>query len=302
MNLRHLNEFIVFSKYVNFTAAAKKLFISQPALSNHMAALEKEIGVTLINRGETPSLTPAGRVLVKDASALIKLHDDAVERCRQAALQKNEVVIAHDSFLETAAGISYTEFRHLFRLAYPDIYITARPCTETTVSEILSEGDIDCVIVLYTEFAKDVEAGIVFERIPNHSNGLLGLWMHTSHPLAQKTSLVWDDLQGINHPFIATGSRIWTASVQELLKKHRISYDTRLIAEEGENFMYAFEDDDVQLFDTGMKAGVLSRFASRVFVPLGEEDAAAICMVAYEEDNDNPAFLKMLEFLHQYRE
>ena len=48
--INHLNlvYFITAARELNFTRAAEKLFISQQALSNHIASLEKDVGISLI--------------------------------------------------------------------------------------------------------------------------------------------------------------------------------------------------------------------------------------------------------------
>ena len=47
----------------SFSGAAKKLFISQPALSASVKKVEKQLGVTIFDRSTNPiSLTPAGKV------------------------------------------------------------------------------------------------------------------------------------------------------------------------------------------------------------------------------------------------
>ncbi len=50
MKLEVLREFVVLSKYRNFTTAARELYITQPGLSNHMSAMEKELGFRVFER------------------------------------------------------------------------------------------------------------------------------------------------------------------------------------------------------------------------------------------------------------
>ncbi|MBQ6125797.1 MAG: LysR family transcriptional regulator, partial [Erysipelotrichaceae bacterium] len=50
MELQHLLEFAALVKHKSFTKAAKEMFVSQPALSKHIATLEKELGFSLLKR------------------------------------------------------------------------------------------------------------------------------------------------------------------------------------------------------------------------------------------------------------
>lgn len=44
MQLEYLNEFVVFSRYLNFSKAAAYLNLAQPTLSTHISSMEKELG------------------------------------------------------------------------------------------------------------------------------------------------------------------------------------------------------------------------------------------------------------------
>ena len=66
-----LHTFLTVCKYMNYTKAAQELFITQPAVSQHIRYLEKYYGVSLFSSsGKTLTLTPAGRLLLQKASAM----------------------------------------------------------------------------------------------------------------------------------------------------------------------------------------------------------------------------------------
>ncbi len=72
MNSRQLQYAIVLSDTKNFSTAAEKLNISQPALSKQIIALEKELGIKLFDRSTNPlSLTPAGEFFTEKAKELL---------------------------------------------------------------------------------------------------------------------------------------------------------------------------------------------------------------------------------------
>ena len=60
MRTEYLREFVVFSRYLSFTDAAKELFIAQSTLSTHIAALESDVGFSLIDRKAGNRLTDKG--------------------------------------------------------------------------------------------------------------------------------------------------------------------------------------------------------------------------------------------------
>ena len=64
--INHLNlvYFITAARELNFTRAAEKLFISQQALSNHIASLEKDVGISLISLEDSDEAYSSGRDLL----------------------------------------------------------------------------------------------------------------------------------------------------------------------------------------------------------------------------------------------
>ena len=63
INFLNLEYFLVAAEELNFTKAAKQLFISQQSLSNHISNMEKEFDVILFNRTNPLTLTYAGQAL-----------------------------------------------------------------------------------------------------------------------------------------------------------------------------------------------------------------------------------------------
>lgn len=88
-----LRVFLTVAAELSFTRSAKALGITQPAVSQHIAELEKELGVTLFLRSRgAVSLTPEGRALIPWAQ---RIEDDwaAVGRLFQnPAMDQEEAV------------------------------------------------------------------------------------------------------------------------------------------------------------------------------------------------------------------
>ena len=61
MDFKELESFVEIAKVKSFSTAAKNLFLTQPALSNQIAKLEKELGTALFERNNNKTeFTPAG--------------------------------------------------------------------------------------------------------------------------------------------------------------------------------------------------------------------------------------------------
>ena len=85
MELRQLRYFIAAAEEGNISRAAKKMFLTQPALSRQIKALEDEIGQCLLERqAHSIRLTPVGEALLREARELLQHADQVLERVRVA--------------------------------------------------------------------------------------------------------------------------------------------------------------------------------------------------------------------------
>ncbi len=80
MKIEHLREFVACAEEGGFSGAARKLFVTQPAISKHIASLEDELGVSLLDRNtHSTSLTPIGSVAYELFSITLRDFDHAME-------------------------------------------------------------------------------------------------------------------------------------------------------------------------------------------------------------------------------
>lgn len=78
MDERRLEVFVAVARRLSFSDAARALHLSQPAVSQQVAALEGELGARLLDRGRRRTrLTAAGAALLPRAEALLRDHADA---------------------------------------------------------------------------------------------------------------------------------------------------------------------------------------------------------------------------------
>ncbi|WP_321336310.1 LysR family transcriptional regulator [Breoghania sp.] len=89
MNIRQLRYFIAIAEARSLSAAAQKIGVAQPSLSQHLVNMEEELGVKLVDRSPRgSSLTPEGQVLLRHAYEIT----DSVDRCIAEIRDLGEVV------------------------------------------------------------------------------------------------------------------------------------------------------------------------------------------------------------------
>ena len=84
MELRHLRYFVCVADELNFTKAARRLRVAQPALSRQIRRLEEELGGSLLERDSRGvRLTNAGKAFRAEAGTILRQSEQAVRVARQ---------------------------------------------------------------------------------------------------------------------------------------------------------------------------------------------------------------------------
>ena len=85
MELRQLRYFVAVAEQGNISQAAKRIFLTQSALSRQIKALEDEIGQCLLERqAHSIRLTPVGETMLREARDLLQQADQVLERVRSS--------------------------------------------------------------------------------------------------------------------------------------------------------------------------------------------------------------------------
>jgi LysR family carnitine catabolism transcriptional activator len=122
MDLRHLRYALAVVDEGTFTAAAAACFVAQPSLSQAVAGLERELGVTLFDRvGRRVALTAAGEAFVPAAREALR----AVETIRADVAAVAGVLAGHLDLvaLPTLAVDPVTPLVGAFRRAHPGVVV-----------------------------------------------------------------------------------------------------------------------------------------------------------------------------------
>src|SRR5919199_1709672 len=124
-DLRRLGYFVAVAQERNFTRAAERLHVAQPALSRQVRLLERELGVELLHRTTHAfELTEAGEFLLEHGSELADAADALWRDVRGfGAGERGAVVLAY------GASASYDTAPRLVRLLgerHPGLEITTR--------------------------------------------------------------------------------------------------------------------------------------------------------------------------------
>ncbi|MEC9356925.1 MAG: LysR substrate-binding domain-containing protein [Pseudomonadota bacterium] len=182
MDLRQLRYFAAIVEEGSLSRAAARLHVSQPPLSTHLKALEREIGAALLvrgNRGVTP--TAAGAVFYEEVRAVLSRLEQARERALQ--VHRGDVGVLSVGFVSIADYSILPPALHRFRKRYPRVEVQLHELTTDAQIRELRAGRLDLAIGL----APVDEADLHFERLRREA---LVLAAPADHPAACGTGPV----------------------------------------------------------------------------------------------------------------
>lgn len=138
--------FLTVCRTLNYTQAARELNITQPAVSQHIATLERYYGAQLfVVEGRRPQLTEAGRLLRQVCATMV--HDEQLLRQSINVLENNAPVSLAIGLTLTAGEYVVAPLlaRWLFR--HPSTRLVARSGDTHHLLDLLDDGVVDCAFV-----------------------------------------------------------------------------------------------------------------------------------------------------------
>jgi DNA-binding transcriptional LysR family regulator len=186
----------------SFSAAADALAYTQSAVSQQIAALEREAGTRLVERNARGvRLTDAGRALVEHADAILaRLADAEAELEAIAGLRGGRLRLA--SFPSAGATIM-PEAIARFRERHPGVELTLEPAEPEPSIVKMRAGEVDLVLDITAGFRVPGDDGI--ERLHLLDDPMY-VALPQGHPLARKRNLKLEELAAESWILGTTGS------------------------------------------------------------------------------------------------
>lgn len=202
MRTELLEEFIVWADSQTIESAARKCNISQSALSKHLAALEAELDVTLVDRsgGGRARLTPAGIHFYNGAVDVAERLKRTIEECKAIDGRKEHQITVWDPFVFSGAMNELERLMRLFREQYEEpFHFTLRNEVYKTPEQAFEEGLVNVILRYAPVDADEDNEGEIREGFTEYPllEEPIVLWCRKSNPLSRKNPLLPSDLQGV---------------------------------------------------------------------------------------------------------
>ena len=201
LDLRRLRIYAAVAESGSFTAAATALFLSQPAVSQQMAILEREAGVPLLERMPRGiRLTPAGQLLAERATRLLAEVDEIEDELRRLGAGVREV---HLGAFPTAGADLVPLAIRAYRERHPDVRVVLTPAHASDVVAQLHSSRISVGLVWDYDFAPQAPDA-AFDRVELLADPLR-IVLPEDHPAAGEREVAMRDLA--EEPWIVRSHR-----------------------------------------------------------------------------------------------
>jgi DNA-binding transcriptional LysR family regulator len=196
MELRQLRYLVALAEELNFTRAAAREHVAQPALSQQIRRLEEELGLSLVERTTRQvALTAAGEILVARARrVLAELEAAGNELQALRGMDTGHITIGA---IHTMGPIDLSLPLALFHDRHPGVGLTVRENSSEEMAEMLRVDELDLAFLSVTE------------RVEAHGLGL--------HQLVSEELVV---LLPLDHPLSGRGQ----VKMAELAEEHFIAF------------------------------------------------------------------------------
>ncbi len=192
MELRQLQYFQKVCQLNNITQAAKKLYVSQPTITNSIKNLEKELSSVLFDRSKKQLFpTSEGKVFLKRVNEILRLVDNAASEMKDYQnLKKGILTIGIPPIIGT---ILFPKLFINFKNLYPNIELNIIEYGSITTKQMIEKEDLDLGIIIIDSPNKLLDSFPIL-------NSELFVCLKKEHPLSKQSTITFNDIK--NEPVI----------------------------------------------------------------------------------------------------
>ncbi|SDD77392.1 LysR family transcriptional regulator [Paraburkholderia lycopersici] len=163
MELKQLRYFVAVAEELHFGRAARRLFISQPALSFDIRKFEEQLGVQLLERtNRAVALTNAGNVLLEEARRLLEQAEEV--RCIAARSAHGLAGRLRIGFVNSMLYRGLPEAVRRFEVDHPAVEVVLREMNTAEQVQALQRLQIDLGFAHWGRFPAEVRSDVLFSE------------------------------------------------------------------------------------------------------------------------------------------
>jgi DNA-binding transcriptional LysR family regulator len=192
LDVRRLHVLSQVAEHGSFSVAASVMGMTQSAVSQHVAALEREVGVAVVRRGSRPiELTEAGAALTRHARGILTRLEAAEQELAEIA-QRRRGRLRFGCFPTVLATLMPAAFAR-FRSVHPEVRLTVVDDHLHRLVPRLESGELDLAVIYDHEVLPEVDPKRFF-RAPLATDRFQAV-LPAAHPLVRRKVLRLADLR-----------------------------------------------------------------------------------------------------------
>jgi len=294
VHLNQLRYFVSAATLRSFTQAAQCHYITQTAITQQIKALEDSMGVALFDRTKRPvELTPAGRVFLQEARAILERAEGAVKKAAEAA--KGATGSVRIGFEKGYERSELSQCLKNFHSEYPNVLLTCFREDTDSLAQKLQAGELD-VIFAWDSTSLRGEPGIE-SRLDLRSG--LSVALYRSHHFAGRKKLVRADLRDETIIYMSPsnmGNSFGDADYLRLYAKAGYRPNILLKSNDIESVLMMVAAEEGVSILPSYSVEKLTDADNLCFVPLaGKEEYEDVYMM-WKSDRGNPALELFVSF------
>lgn len=298
MTQKQLEIFIAVAESLNFTKAARKLYLSQTTVTFQIKALEELLGVPLfVRNSRNVLLTPAGKIFYLSAKKILRSMEEAIVNAHEAARGYSGILS-----LGFASGVGNTIFSDIicdFIKAFPEIDVKYSSSYPGCLSKRMNDDIYDVVISPLVGTWETEE----YEKYPVTAFSLSAAF-HKNHRFAEIKKLKLSDFEGEKLIYVApeTEDLDFMQYFMTLLENNSIKVQIVARTDDIETISLML---NAQKAVTILPEPLVYRFYGEtqlLTVPMSEEVERMQFWAIWKKENTNPALYNFVEYLKNQKD
>jgi len=294
MELRHLRYFVAVAEAENYTQAASRLCITQPALSQRIKDLEAELDLALfVPKGRGVRLTPAGHYYLAEVRQMLDRLATVTDSARR--IERGEIGSLRLATLEAFSSVDpIPRLLQTLRTRHPGLHLKLVGLHSQAQYEAILEGTLDAGIVGHCP-TQGKELGLL--ALPILEIPIVAM-LPVGHPLADRPSLHLEDLADVDFIWPEAGSNTsYWAIFREALRDR--AWKPK-IAQEASSFATT-----VSLVNAGFGCALgiavpgHTHSEGIVQIPLQDIDLRIRVHLVWSPENPSPVLQRFLEVVRE---
>jgi DNA-binding transcriptional LysR family regulator len=281
-----LREFVVLADELHFSRAARRLYISQPTLSKHIARLEAALQTPLLVRGARMHLTPAGEELLAASKDIIYRYDAAIQAINRVR-ERRHLRVAGPFQCQFLRDLVLSAANELSVESDVDVHLV--DTTPATALELVQKGKADVAAVC----GLDCESADLNSQ--EMARARMAVALQTEHPKTNRANLTMADLAEL--PVVTPGGPYdaWRAGFLDLCAAHRLA--TRTLTRHGNRFDLRLDPAADEAIVTCEYAPSFLSFPGFSIHPIQDADAVYVLRAYWSPTNTKPSLALLLDLL-----